>query len=321
MAGQIVKHSCCFHIFMWLYLTLLLVSRITLLLNDSITRCHEASVSPCLNLGLSVHFVEDHHVSPNISWCTHQTSPLQSCGCYTGCCLPVNLLPGIRSLHISSSMHRTGNVLLWARPYNSSPYRPRTSPEYDTVAFAVLLLSAGDIETNPGPTANSTSSIRFGYININSAVNKAALIHDTISSFSVDLLALSETRISHSTPNAIKSDIAPAGFSVMHVHRNPAAIHPSGGGLALICRNEITIKPHPLAATLCPTSFELQLVRITSMKPSITVVNAYRPPSLSVAQFHDELADVLMSISASTVDRLLLCGDLNSPGPDAVCQL
>jgi len=39
---------------------------------------------------------------------------------------------------------------------------------------------------------------------------------------------------------------------------------------------------------------------------------------LSTSQFLDELADVLSAVSAATTDRLLLCGDLNCPGVDAV---
>jgi len=217
------------------------------------------------------------------------------------------------SVHISGSLHRINYTLLWARPLYSSPYRPRVSRAYNVVVCAALLLSAGDIELNPGP-----QSLQFGYININSAIKKSALLHDLISNHSIDILALSETRFTHTTPNAIKDDISPAGFSVHHVHRTPTANHPSGGGLALIHRSDIIIKPHPLAVSIKPSTFELQLIRITSVKPSITVINAYRPPSLSVTQFHDELADVLSAVSVSTTDRLLLCGDLNCPGVDAV---
>jgi hypothetical protein len=62
----------------------------------------------------------------------------------------------------------------------------------------------------------------------------------------------------------------------------------------------------------------LLLVHITSTKSSVTVCNAYRSPSLCITQFHDELADILTTVSASIVDHLLLCGDLNSRGSDAV---
>jgi Endonuclease-reverse transcriptase len=116
----------------------------------------------------------------------------------------------------------------------------------------------------------------------------------------------------------MRNDNAPAGFSVCHVHRPPSAKHSSRDGLAIVHRSHIVVKAHPLAATVSPGSVEWQLVRITLTNLSITVCNAYRAPSQSIAQFHDELADVLTAVSASTVDRLLLCGDLNSPGTDAM---
>jgi hypothetical protein len=46
------------------------------------------------------------------------------------------------------------------------------------------------------------------------------------------------------------------------------------------------------------------------------IVNVYRPPSTSVADFLTELHDFLASLISSVTDRLLLCGDLNCPGVD-----
>lgn len=220
-------------------------------------------------------------------------------------------------LHINAGFHTCSIVLSWTRPTGCA-YRPNFSRSLSSVFCTALLLAAGDIELNPGPQVSRNTDINFGYININSAAHKSAQIHDILSNFQLDILALSETRFLSSTHNAIKTDIAPAGYLVHHTPRHPNAIHPSGGGLALLHRDDIVVKPHPLAVSIAPSSFELQLLRITSVKPSITVVNAYRPPSLSTSQFHDELTDVLSAVSAATTDRLLLCGDLNCPGVDAV---
>ena len=79
----------------------------------------------------------------------------------------------------------------------------------------------GGIEVNPGPCVPSinTDSIRFGSLNIRSAVHKVTLLHDTISDFRLDVLALQETWITADTPLAIKANIAPDGFSAIHVHR------------------------------------------------------------------------------------------------------
>lgn len=51
-------------------------------------------------------------------------------------------------------------------------------------------------------------------------MNKAALLHDIINDFQLDFLALSETWVCASAPDAIKMDLAPAGFTVNHTHRN-----------------------------------------------------------------------------------------------------
>ena len=88
-----------------------------------------------------------------------------------------------------------------------------------TVCVALLLI-AGDIELNPGPPAN-TFNLQFGLLNINSVRCKAPLVHDIISDHNLDILALTETRLQADTPNAIKLDPAPPGYSIRHVHRVP----------------------------------------------------------------------------------------------------
>ena len=60
-------------------------------------------------------------------------------------------------------------------------------------------------------------------------------------------------------------------------------------------------------------TFELQLVKVTSITPALTVANIYRPPQTSLSQFHTELADALSAIVSAT-DRLVVCGDFNCPG-------
>ena len=131
----------------------------------------------------------------------------------------------------------------------------------------------------------------------------------------LDVVAISETRFQSNMPNSILLDIAPDGFSVHHTFRSPTANHAAGGGLAFIHRNGINIQPvhHGIPS---PSSFELQVLRIASCKPCVTLVNAYRPPDRSLATFLEEFQDVTSTILASTKDRVLICGDLNAPGHD-----
>jgi hypothetical protein len=104
------------------------------------------------------------------------------CGCQPACAFCHGLL------HVNCSPHQFDLVLLWAQPLHSSPYRPCASRAYSIIICASLLLTAGDIELNTGPQLHpATGTIRFGYININSAITKSSLIHDLISSFSLDI--------------------------------------------------------------------------------------------------------------------------------------
>ena len=101
----------------------------------------------------------------------------------------------------------------------------------------------------------------------------------------------------------------------MHAFRPPTSNHPSGGGLVLIHRDSITVQPSRLEVP-SPTSFEMQVLRIRSCKSPIRIVNVYRPPDRSLSQFHEEFQTVISTISTSTTDRLIICGDLNAPGID-----
>ena len=205
--------------------------------------------------------------------------------------------------------------LLWSRPGKSAaPFRPKTRRSINTILLTILLLSCGDVEPNPGPGHLNSTSINIGSLNICAAAHKTGSIHDIISDFHLDVLALCETRIKSDDPPAVKEGLAPDDFCVLHEHRDPSRAHPSGGGLALVHRNFVIVRSHPLASTLTShPSFELQLVKVTSTTPSLTVANVYRPPQTSLASFYNELADTLTSVASST-ERLLVVGDLNCPG-------
>ena len=95
-------------------------------------------------------------------------------------------------MHPCPSLFDSSITMLWSRPRNTIPFRPRYSGSFSCIMVALLLLS-GDVECNPGPSCQPTS-LRFGYINICSAVHKTALIHDILTDHSLDVLAISETR-------------------------------------------------------------------------------------------------------------------------------
>ena len=62
--------------------------------------------------------------------------------------------------------------------------------------------------------------------------------------------------------------------------------------------------------------FEAQLVRVGLPPSSHTVLHVYRPQWKStVAEFVDQLSDVIASLNANSTDNLAVCSDVNCPGP------
>jgi hypothetical protein len=182
------------------------------------------------------------------------------------------------------------------------------------VLLSILLLLCGNIEQNPGPGHPNSSTFNIGSLNICSAANKIGCIHDIIFDRQLDVLALCETRFKPDDLPAVKDSIALDDYSVLNAHRDPARAHPSGGGLPVIHRNSVVVRLHTLASALSPhPSFELQLMKITSTSPSLTVATVYRPPRTSLVSFYIELAD-LLTIIVSQTDRLLVLGDFSCPG-------
>ena len=199
---------------------------------------------------------------------------------------------------------------------NTSPYLLRPSRLHASIFLFCLLLNSGNVEPNPGPLTNSPS-VSFGSLNVRSAVHKAALIHDLIADQHLDIVALQETWITADSPPAVKADVAPDGYGVLHVHRVAVRGGPTrGGGLALIHNETISARHVALPISCSPTTFEIQLVALGSTSPPTVIMNIYRPPSSSVPVFLDKLAELLTAFGSQTPGKLLLCGDMNCPGPE-----
>ena len=188
------------------------------------------------------------------------------------------------------------------------------------VFLAVLLLMAG-IEPNPGPQSTSmpTPTLNMGLINARSMVNKSALIHDVISDNRLDLLAVTETWVYENSPEVLKREAAPDGFSIIHAHRTTSTgggKKRHGGGIALIHREDIRVKVIPTTPVVTRT-FEILLVKVINCTIGLTIAVIYRPPSPSgsklMADFVTKLSDVIDSGVLGS--RFIICGDLNCPGP------
>lgn len=216
-------------------------------------------------------------------------------------------------------------VLLWARPPGSVPYRPCTRSVGGGVLTCLLLLLGG-VEQNPGPAAGlvgttsttsaASSALRLGIVNARSAVHKAALIHDVIGTHRLDLLVVTETWMSADQPSAIILDVAPPDYAVVHRFR-PVGV---GGGVAIIHHRNLRVSTVQLTSAV--DSLESLVVKLITRRGRVNVAALYRPPTsssygISVSSFCIGFADYLDEL-LSLPGELLLCGDLNCPGVDAV---
>ena len=121
-------------------------------------------------------------------------------------------------------------------------YTPRSwrSPAATVVSLLLLL---GGVESNPGPASSvppsrstaakpaSTDTLNLGLLNVRSARHKAAFIHDVIHDNRLDVLCMTETWIASDAPNAVKLDVAPPGYNVIHRYRGSSSDN-GGRGVA-----------------------------------------------------------------------------------------
>ena len=146
-------------------------------------------------------------------------------------------------------------------------------------------------------------------MNVWSAVRTAALTYDVIRDHKLDLVSLTETWISFDAPNAIKLDVAPKGYRVMHVHRWSSDDR-RGGGIAVIYRDSMKVS---IADVGKYDEFKSMSVTVTSSNLSHIVVCIYRPSGNVSESFCDQLSDLLEQLLISGKEYII-CGYLNCPG-------
>jgi len=186
-------------------------------------------------------------------------------------------------------------------------YRPRPHCSPPAVLVALLLLLGG-VESNPGPSVPSSSSM--GLLNARSARHKAPLIHDVITNNRLDLLLLTETWITSDAPDAVKLNVAPPGYSVVHQPRG-SSTEQRGGGLAVIHRECVRATPVDVGDH---SEFESLTVKLVGRRsPSIVVVCVYRPPGAVTTTFINHLSDLLDQPVLLDLP-FVITGDFNVPG-------
>jgi len=147
-------------------------------------------------------------------------------------------------------------------------------------------------------------------LNARWACHKAALIHDVIANNKLDILLLTETWIPSDAPDAVKLDVAPSGYTVVHRHC-AASTERCGGGLAVIHRDSFRATPVDVGEY---SEFESLALRVVGhCFASFVVVCVYRPPATVTSAFTEQLSDLLDRL-ATLDSRYVVAGVFNAAG-------
>ena len=186
-----------------------------------------------------------------------------------------------------------------------STFRPRPPRTVSSFIVVMLLLVAG-VE----PRCARTLSVNFGLLNARSVVSKAAQIYDVISDLHLDVLAVTKTWVTSDAPDAIKLDVAPPSYQVIHQPRGSSTDN-RGGGVAVVHLDSISVRPFDVGTF---SEFVILAVKLSLQSPqNIVVVCLYRPPGAVSQIFCCQLADLLDQLILAD-QRFILCGDFNCPG-------
>jgi hypothetical protein len=149
----------------------------------------------------------------------------------------------------------------------------------------------------------------LGLVNARSIANKTEAINDHITEHNLDILAVTETWLSHGSKHDLElSSICPSGYSITHSPR----VGRRGGGLAVIYRDSIAIKPQ---SKFHAKSFESMELLMTVSSTCIHLVVIYRPPpskknNSTTTLFFSEFSTYLESLSIAS-GRVIIVGDFN----------
>jgi len=143
-----------------------------------------------------------------------------------------------------------------------------------------------------------------------------SMIHDIITDQRLDLLVVTETWMKASHPAAITHRIAPAGYRVLHRHRDN---DDDGGGVAFVYSDQLQVSTVPLSSTVTGVDCLVSRLSTRRGRRRLNVAVVYRPPSSSkhgvcVTQSCSEFSELLD-------EMLALPGQLSSAAISTVLQL
>ena len=202
--------------------------------------------------------------------------------------------------------------------------------------LALLILKAGDVESNPGPqnrklppsalttqttTLNSTTHshattshhnqklLTLLQLNINSITNKHEELKLLVTELQPDIITIQETKLKkhNKTPqiptySAIRTDRA----------------NGKGGGLLTYIKHNITFSDTKIPNFINPINTELQIIQLHITNNKIyTIANIYIPPRNTTSPDHATCdADITSCIQYITnLPNSIISGDINAHSP------
>ena len=189
------------------------------------------------------------------------------------------------------------NVQSYVIFFSSSRRTPLLIAKSTGFLSSLILLLAGDINLNPGPTTTSTltksTTIQFASLNVCSissvtdSLDKPTLLTEFIADENIEIFALSETWLSPDSLQSTLNSLTPPGYTIISSPRTTGR----GGGVAFIFHSYLQFTKLKIPQYL---SFESLCLKLTLASNSYTFLNIYRPPSLSFSEFLKDFESYLI---------------------------
>ena len=202
--------------------------------------------------------------------------------------------------------------------------------------LALLILKAGDVESNPGPqnrklppsalttqttTLNSTTHshattshpnkklLTLLQLNINSITNKHEELKLLVTELQPDIITIQETKLKKQN----KTPQIPT-YSAIRTDRTNG----KGGGLLTYIKHNITFSDTKIPNFINPINTELQIIQLhITHKKIYTIANIYIPPRNTTSPDHATCdADITSCIQYITnLPNSIISGDINAHSP------
>ena len=150
-------------------------------------------------------------------------------------------------------------------------------------------------------TTTDFSNSRGGVLNSRSINGKEDSIHELITDYNLDFLALTETWCSDKSSVSLGL-ITPPGYTITHTNRESR-----GGGVALIHRDSFKYK---CDKSVFFTTFEYQTVSLQSNSDNIRITTVYLPKGVFSSVFSAEFCELLGHLQ-TLPGKHVIVGDFN----------